>query len=412
MATSASEVPTIPPLDPALFAETGPYDPDVKVHPETYFPRWGANPPFYTMMHGRPNAVIGRHASVRDAFNDYATFSVVPQHGWGADYLDYFNGLPVITELDPPDHSRMRRLMRPAFAPRRVDQMQEGTAELVDSMVREVAALGAFDLMSDFAQPLAQRLVLGTFLGFPVDDWQIFTNLAQEVFSIVEPNAPRTPAYLSAFEAGRGFCSELIEQRRRQPEDDLVGSIVAAHDEAGAISTEELFGILMVLFSAGLGTMAGTVGLCVARLCRHPDQMAIAREDVEVLPSAVEECLRVEPVGTFRHRYVMEDVVVDGVPLYGGMIVHLSMAASNFDPDVYRDPERFDVRRNPRNITTFGYGAHLCIGQALARVATRTVVGALLDSFPTLRLADSNAPIVYGGSPQERTPQSIQVRID
>lgn len=412
MAASTPVVPTIPPLDPALFADTGPYDPDVKVRPERYFPRWGANPPFYTIMYGRPNAVIGRHASVRVAFNDYATFSVVPQKGWGADYLDYFNGLPVITELDPPDHSRMRRLMRPAFAPRRVDQMQEGTATLVKSMVRQVAALGGFDLMSDFAQPLAQRLVLGTFLGFPVEDWTIFTNLAQEVFSIVEPNAPRTPSYLSAFNAGHDFCSNLIERRRRQPKDDLVGSIIAAHDEAGAITTEELFGILMVLFSAGLATMSGTLGLCIARLCRHPDQMAIVREDPEVLPSAVEELLRVEPVGTFRHRYVMKDIVVDGVPLYRGMIVHLSMAASNFDPEIYPDPERFDVRRNPRNINTFGYGAHLCIGQALARAATRTVVGALLHSFPTLRLADSSTPIVYGGSPQERTPQSTLLRID
>jgi cytochrome P450 len=407
----SGESPVIPPLDHTRFIDVDIYGQEVMNDPWRFYEKWANQPPFYVMVYGRPNAMICRHQEVRQAFLDHKTFSAVPQPGWGADYLDYFNGLPVITELDPPDHNRQRRLMQPAFTPHRIAQLQAGIDTLVEEMLERAAAGGSFDMMTEFAQPLAHRLLLGTFFEFPPQDWPTFTALSEQVFANVRPGAPRSAAYMNAINEGYKYCSALIEERRRQPTNDLIGNIVSAHDEGGRITTEELFSILLVLFSAGLGTISGTLSLCILRLCRHPDQLQLLRDNPALINSAIEECLRIDSLAVYRHRYVMKDVVMDGVPLYRGMIVHLSIAASNYDPCVYPDPYRFDIQRDPKEINTFGFGAHFCIGRVLARAVVRTAVGRLVQRFPNLRLADPGATIVYGGATQERLPLSVPMRV-
>jgi cytochrome P450 len=169
---------------------------------------------------------------------------------------------------------------------------------------------------------------------------------------------------------------------------------------------------LIQLFSAGIGTVTATQGLCMLRLCRHPDQLKLLQQDPSLLNSAIEEIMRIDSLGNFRHRYVVKDCVVDGVPLYRGMIVHLSYGASNYDPDFYPDPNKFDITRNPRDISTFGHGIHFCVGNALARSVLRTVVGRLVERFPNIRLADPNEKVVYGGMPTERFPLHVRLRVD
>ena len=408
------DAPVIPALDPSRFVDVDIYSQEIKADPSLWFLQWADKPPFYVMVHGRPNAVICRHEQVKWAMSDYETFSAEPQPGWGADYLDYFNGLPIITETNPPAHDRMRRLMQPAFTPRRVSQFQDGIDRLVDEMIEMVAAKGSFDMITEFAQPLVSRVLLGTVFGFPARDWQIFTNFshAMELVATVPPGAPKPKAYMDAFNAGMKYCGDLIEQRRREPKDDMVSAVIEAHDNEAIISTPELFTLLMTLFGAGLGTVAGTQGLCMLRLCRHSDQLKLLQDDLSLLNSAIEECLRIDSLGNFRHRHVVKDCVVDGVPLYRGMIVHLSMGASNYDPEFYPDPNKFDIKRNPRDISTFGHATHFCLGNALARAVIRTSVGRLVQQFPNIRLADPSAKIIYGGMPTERMPLNIQLRID
>lgn len=413
-ANASSAVPVIPDLDPSRFVDVDIYSQEIKADPSPWFLQWADKPPFYVMIHGPPNAVICRHEQVKWALNDYETISAVPQPGWGAEYLDYFNGLPILVEVDPPEHTRLRRLMQPAFTPRRVAQMQDGINQLVDQMIESIAARGEFDMINEFAQPLVYRLLLGTVFEFPEQDWAVFTKLshALELVATVPPGAPKPKAYMDAFNAGMKYCGDVIEQRRREPKDDLIGNIVAAHDEGGAVTTEEMFTTLISLFTAGLGTTSGTQGLCMLRLCRHPDQLKLLQNDPSLLNSAIEECLRIDSLGNFRHRYVVKDCVVDGVPIYRGMIVHLSMGASNYDPAFYPDPNKFDIRRNPKDISTFGHGTHFCVGNAFARTVLRTVVGRLVQRFPRVRLADPNAKIVYGGMPTERMPLKIALRVD
>ncbi|MDB6062923.1 MAG: hypothetical protein JWM78_3026 [Verrucomicrobiaceae bacterium] len=412
-AKATIDIPVIPPLDPARFVDVDLYSQEIKADPSPWFLQWADKPPFYVMIHGRPNAVLCRHEQVKWALSDYDSISAVPQPGWGADYLDWFNGLPIVIEFDPPEHTRLRRLMQPAFTPRRVSQFQEGINQLVDEMIEMVAAKGEFDMPTEFAQPLVARLLLGTFFQFPMEDWPIFINFshALELVATVPPGAPKPQAYLDAYNAVYKYCEGIIEQRRREPKDDLVGNIIAA-EEGGTITTEELFATLIVLFTGGLGTVSGTIGLCMLRLCRHPDQLKLLQDDPTLLQPAIEECLRIDSLGNFRHRYVVKDCVVDGVPLYRGMIVHCSMGASNYDPEFYPDPGKFDIKRNPRDISTFGHATHFCVGQGLARPAVRESISRLVKRFPKIRLSDPNETIVYGGMATERMPLNIRLRVD
>jgi len=413
-AKAALDIPVIPPLDPARFIEVDLYSQEIKADPSPWFLQWADKPPFYVMVDGRPNAVICRHEQVKWALTDYETISAVPQPGWGAEYMDYFNGLPIVVELNPPEHTRMRRLMQPAFTPRRVSQFQQGIDDLADELIEQVATKGEFDMITEFAQPLVYRLLLGTVFEFPQKDWPILTNFshALELVATVPAGAPKPQAYLDAYDAAMKYCGDLIEQRRLEPKDDLISSIIATHDAGDSITTEELFSTLIQLFSAGLGTVSGTQGLCMLRLCRHPDQLKLLQDDPSLLNSAIEECMRIDCLGNFRHRYVVKDCVVDGVPLYRGMIVHMSLGASNYDPDFYPDPNRFDITRNPRDISSFGHSTHFCIGNALARGVLRTVVGKLVQRFPKIRLADPDEKIMYGGMPTERMPLNIRLRVD
>jgi cytochrome P450 len=414
MTTDSVETPVgISDVDPALVVDVDMFGQEIKANPAPLLRQWAREPPFYVVQHGRPQVVICRYREVLSAFTDYDTFSRIPQPGWGADTFDYFNGLPTVGDFDPPEHGRLRRLMSPAFAPRRMAQVQSRLEALVDELLTQVAEKASFDMVSEFAQPLVRRLLLGIFFEFPRDDWHIFTDFSEVLGLVgtVPPGAPKPKAYMERFNAGYAYCAALIAHRQRQPQSDLVGDIVSAAG-AGVISVNELFGTLIVLFAAGIGTTSSALSLGVLRLCRHPDQLARLRHEPQLIGSAVEECLRIDTLGLFVHRYVVKDTVMGGTPIRRGMLAHLAMGAANFDPTIYPHPERFDIARNPRNISTFGFGPHFCVGHALARTVMRTAICRLVQRFPGIRLADPAAEIQFGGLPTERAPLRVEMCID
>ena len=284
----------------------------------------------------------------------------------------------------------------------------------VDDLAGAVAQRGGFDLVGDFAGPLMYQIILGAVFEFEPELWPMFIELSKslELVATVPPGAPKPQKYLDAFNAVYEFCGRLIEERRLAPKDDLVGTVIAAHDEQGAISTEELFSTLVQLFTGGLGTVIATSSNAVLRLLRHPDQLALLRSNPDLLNMAIEECMRVDGLGTFRHRYVIKEHVIDGTPIYPGMIAHMSIGAANYDSDVYPDPTWFDITRNPRDILTFGFGPHFCPGNNLARLVVRAIVRRMVFGFDNLRLENPEAVIVYGGMPTERFPLRVDLRVD
>jgi cytochrome P450 len=410
-----SPAPTLPELDPSLFVDVDLFGQSIKADPTELFLEWSKKPPFYVMINGRPNAVICRHDQVKWALTDFETISATPRRNWGVEMFDYFNGMRTLLEYDPPEHTAMRKLMQPGFTPRQIALIESGVHALIEKTIDELSSRQGFDMITDYAQPLMYRLLLGEVLGIPEEDWHIFSTMsgALELVATVGPDEPKPAAYMEAFNATYNYCDQLIQQRRSHaPVGDLIDIVIQAHDEAGSISTDDLFSTLIQLLTGGLGTIIATLGLCVIRLCRNPDQMQLLRDDTSLLNSAIEECLRMDSLGNFRHRYVAKDCVVDGTPLYRGMIVHISLGASNYDPDFFPEPEKFDIARNPRDISTFGHSAHFCVGNILARKVLRKSIGEMVKRFPNLRLADPNETIVYGGMPTERFPLSVRLRID
>lgn len=409
------DVPVIPPLNPDNFVDVDLFGQAIKADPSPWFIEWAKRPPFYVMINGRPNAVICRHEQVKWAFTDYETISNEPQPGWGVDMFDYFNGMPVLLDFNPPEHTRLRRLMQPGFTPKVMSQFDDKINARVDAMLDKVAKKAGFDLVSEFAEPLMYQLLLGEVLGMPEEDWPIFSRLsnALALVATVPVGAPKPKEYREAFTAVQNYCENLIAERVRQPpKNDLIGALISQYANGDVISTDELFSTLVQLLTGGLGTVIATMNLCVLRFCRHPDQLALLQDDLSLLNGAIEECLRIDSLGNFRHRFVVKDCVVDGTPLYRGMVVHVSMGASNYDPDYFVNPEQFDIKRNPKDISTFGHSIHSCVGNILARKILRRVVGQLVLRFPRLRLNDPDAVIVYGGMPTERFPTRVELRID
>ena len=406
--------PEMPQLEESRFIDIDLFGQELKADPAPYFTEWAKSPPFYVDVQGHTHVVIARHEQVQWALRNNQTISAVPQKGWGTDLFDYFNGLPLVVEFDPPEHSRMRRLMQPGFAPKRVNSLQPQIEASINARVDELAKQGSFDIITELAGPMMYKTLLGDVFDFAPEVWPIFINLsdALELVPQVPPGEPKPPEYMAAFDAAHDFCSQLIEERRTNPKDDLVGTVIAAHDDKGVISTEELFSTLVQLFTAGLGTVTATSGNAILRLLRHPDQLALLREDPGLLNKAIEECIRIDCLGNFRHRFVVKEDVIDGTPVYPGMVAHLSLGAANYDPDKYPDPEKFDITRDPRDILTFGFGPHLCPGQNLARMVVRLIVGRVIFSFPKLRLTNPDETIIYGGLPTERFPTHVNVSVD
>ena len=409
------DVPVPPPLDPDLFVDVDLFGQAIKADPSALFIQWADKPPFYVKVDGHIHAVLCQHDQVQWALTHPEIISSEPQKGWGADQFDYFNGLPLVLDYDPPEHSRMRRLMAPGFTPKRIASFRTAIDTMVKELIDEMTVKGQFDLVEEFAAPLMYGLLLGGLFEFPRDVWPVLINMsnAMALVATVSEGAPKPAAYMEAYDAAYAFCGNLIEERRNAPPmDDLVGSIIKAHDDEGLLSTTELFSTLVQLFTGGLGTVIATSSNCILRLLRHPDQLQLLRDNPNLLNQAIEECLRIDSLGNFRHRFVIKDHIIDGVPIYRGMIVHLSLGAANYDPAKYPDPARFDIMRNPRDILTFGYGPHFCPGNVLARSVLRAAVGQLITRFPNLRLADPNETIVYGGMPTERFPLHVNLRVD
>lgn len=312
-----SRKPDLPGLDPDRFVDIDLFGQDMKANAPAYFADWVTKPPFYAMVQGHAHVVICQHEHVQWALKNHETFSNVPRAGWGTDLFDYFNGLPLVLDLDPPEHSRVRRLMQPGFAPNRVARLRPAIETIVDKLASEIAQKQQFDMVTEFAGPLMYHILLGLVFEFAPETWPLFINLsnALELVATVPPGAPKPPAYMAAFNAVYAFCGQLIEERRASPKDDLVGSVIAAHDEQGRISTEELFSTLVQLFTAGLGTVTATSSNAVLRLLRHPDQLALLRRDPSLLNVALEECMRVDCLGNFRHRFVVKERVINGTPI-------------------------------------------------------------------------------------------------
>ncbi|MEV4601436.1 cytochrome P450 [Amycolatopsis sp. NPDC049253] len=299
-------------------------------------------------------------------------------------------GMPVATEpspqvpglfiaMDPPDHTRLRRKLTGAFTVKRMKQLEDHIAEVVERQLDAMAQLTpTVDLVKEFALPVPS-LVICELLGVPYEDRADFqANSAK--FLVKEQELE---AKMAAYGALTTYLGNLVAGKRAEPGEDILSDLARQED----LSIEELTGIAFLLLLAGHETTANMLALGTFALLEHPEQLAELRADPELLPGAVEELMRYLSVVDINFRYATEDLELGGETIPAGSTVVVSTLAANRDPRRFENPDTLDLRRNSRGQLAFGHGVHQCLGQQLARIEMRAGFAALLRRFPTLRLA-------------------------
>jgi pimeloyl-[acyl-carrier protein] synthase len=298
--------------------------------------------------------------------------------------------------IDGSKHARLRGLVSRAFTPRRVEQLRPRVeaivAELLDEAARRRAAGTPFDLVHHFAQPLPAR-VIGELLGVPARDADALRHWSDDLVELLDPLSGHD-GLEPPKRAARGLAElfrELLAARRRDPRDDLLSAMIAADQDGDTLDEGELLALCMLLLVAGHETTTNLIANAVILLLRHPDERKRVQDDLALVPAAVEESLRLEPPIQLTDRAVVAPCEIGGVALRPGQLVAVSLAAANRDPDVFPDPERFDVGRRETRHFAFGLGRHVCLGAALARLEAVAALEGLLRRFPDFR-GDADPP--------------------
>jgi nocardicin N-oxygenase len=290
---------------------------------------------------------------------------------------------------DPPEHTRVRRLVTKAFSASRVERLRPYITGLVDELLDKMEAAGAGGVPVDLNEALAFPLpiqVICKLLGVPDADHDQLRRWTEAFLSVSQFSGEQIGRSMKEMSA---YIARLVELKRETPGDDLISAMIRVRDENdGSLTEYELHWWCRLLLLVGYETTATQLGGGVAMLLSHPEQLAAVRADYGLIPQAVEETLRWKLVGSSVSmlRYATADIEMDGYTIPAGSSVIPAVDSANQDETVFTDPERFDVTRTANPHLTFSLGAHFCIGAPLARLQLRIATERLLKRFPTLRL--------------------------
>ncbi|MFI6355660.1 cytochrome P450 [Streptomyces sp. NPDC050743] len=292
-------------------------------------------------------------------------------------------------DLEPPDHTRIRRLVSKAFTPRTVERLKPYVQGLAGDLVAALVHNGGGDLLTDVAEPLPVA-VIAEMLGIPEADRGQLRPWSAAICGMYELN-PSEETAAKAVRASVEFSEylrELIASRRKEPGEDLVSGLIAAHDEDDDRLTEqEMISTAVLLLNAGHeATVNATVNGWWA-LFRNPGQLAALRADHSLIPSAIEELMRYDTPLQLFERWVLDDIEIDGTVIPRGSEIALLFGSANHDPAVFADPGRLDLTRADNPHISFSAGIHYCIGAPLARIELAASMTSLLQQAPTLTLA-------------------------
>ncbi len=289
--------------------------------------------------------------------------------------------------VDPPDHTRLRGLVNRAFTPKAVEGLRPKIQELVDGLIDQVQDRGHMDIVHDLGDPLPAK-VLAYLLGLPSEDSAVLKPWADVVGMGIDPIlAPDVVARINEviLEAGAYF-EHHIELRRKNPTDDLLGSLISVEEQGERLSSDELLSLLFLFLAAGTETTTNLTCNGLFTILRHPDQLERLRQDPALIESAIEEFLRFETPVQVTGRVAHEDVEVGGKIIRKGQPVGLLLGAANRDPDQFPDPDRLDIGRTPNRHDAFSFGIHFCVGAPLGRAEAAIAIGTVLRRLPNLKL--------------------------
>lgn len=354
---------------------------------------------------GQPQAMAYGHEAVVTVLRDNDTFSSTVY----AEVMGILMGHTIL-EMDEPEHRLHRALVSPAFRTKVLARWQD---ELVGATVHRLidafAATGRADLVRGLTFPFPVQ-VIARILGLPRDDYARFQRWSLELISVTADFERAT----RASESLKAYFSSIVADRRAAPRDDLISDLVTTEFEGHALDDEEIYAFLCLLLPAGAETTFRSSGNLLFGLLTHPEQLEAVRADRSLIPQAIEEALRWEPPLLGIMRVARRDTELCGVPIRAGTVVGVNIGAANRDETRYREPDVFDIFREPQQHVAFGFGPHMCLGMHLARMETRVALDAVFDRLPRLR-RDEDAWVrddVHIHGDIFRSPTSLPVVFD
>lgn len=347
-----------------------------------------------TLADGHDAWLIVRYAEAREALND-PRLSKDMQAALALSGDVVAEGLPGpafarhMLVVDPPDHTRLRRLVASAFSVRRVENLQPRVQEIIDRLLDGLAARGpdqVVDLVAEYAFPVPFTVIC-ELLGVPEPDREPFGR-ALRVLLAPTATAEQYARAKAASDEVVALLTSLVDAKQHEPDDALISALIEARDGDERLNQQELLSTIFQLIVAGHDTTASLIGNGMVALLRDPAQLARVRVDERAIPNAVEELLRYDaPVPHSTFRYAVEPIELGGVTIPAGAQVIINLASANRDAERYADAEQLDLTRTDARHLGFGHGIHFCLGAPLARMEGHLALGTLIRRFPEMRLA-------------------------
>ncbi|MFE4577779.1 cytochrome P450 [Streptomyces chartreusis] len=326
---------------------------------------------------------LGRTYQHRFTHEDFGRTAPPPEH----EPFHVLNDHGML-DLEPPDHTRIRRLVSKAFTPRTVEQLKPYVRQLAGELVAGLVEAGGGDLLTDVAEPLPVA-VIAEMLGIPESDRGQLRPWSADICGMYElsPSPETAEKAVRASVEFSDYLLELIAARRKEPGEDLISGLIAAHDEGDRLTEQEMISTAVLLLNAGHeATVNATVNGWWA-LFRNPGQLSALRADHSLIPSAIEELMRYDTPLQLFERWVLDEIEIDGTTIPRGAEIAMLFGSANHDPEVFEAPAALDLTRKDNPHISFSAGIHYCIGAPLARIELAASMSALLEQAPTLRAA-------------------------
>jgi cytochrome P450 len=313
-----------------------------------------------------------------------------------------------IIAMDPPQHRQYRNLVSPSFTPRALSRLSGRIATITQELLDQVRSSGRMDVMTDIAYPLP-TIVIAEMLGVPTSDRPLFKQWADELFTrrisdaeIFKPEEeqrdnPEMQRFTRLFEEMSDYFEAMLEERRRQPREDMMSELLAAEVDGERLSMEDTISFCILLLLAGHITTTNLLGQAIRCFDEHPDALEQLRKQPELMPGAIEEVLRYASPVWRLSRTPRTDVTIEGVTIPADAIVFGWVASANRDERQFPEPERFDITRTPNRHIGFGHGIHFCVGAPLSRLETSIALPLMVEQLPDLHVVRDQPLEVYEG---------------
>jgi cytochrome P450 len=332
--------------------------------------------------------LVTRHEDVTAILRDrrwHSALSLLPQMAGIDDPNVLERRNKSILSMEGDEHTRLRRLVSPAFTPKATDRFRPSMRDVVHGLVDPLVPAGRCELVVDVCEPYP-ILIICELLGAPKEDWPLFSDWATDIFRIFNNDLLNDLADIDrATQELDEYVRDLIERRRAEPKDDLLTDLIAAEEEGDRLSNDEMVGLAEAVLMAGTDTTRNQLACSVAVFAEHPKQWALLAERPELAPRAVEETMRYLGAVRGTARFAAEAVEYRDVLFPPGTLVATSLAGANYDPEAFDDPFEFDLTRETTTPQmTFGSGIHFCLGASLARAELQEALPVLARAMPDL----------------------------